>query len=207
MIHREQYFNTAQQSLDLTECRDVISLQALLCLVIYLQGSAQLPSCYTYISLAMTAAIRMGLHRADSLSKFNPVERETRKRIFWSLRAMDSYITTVLDLPRSLSDEDTDQSYPLEIDDNLLVPQKIKSTPEHAICPMSSVNAHTRLGLILAKVKKIASGSDEGEQKPNSRYQVDYTKIVEAEHDLVEWTMKLPGYNKLPDPVPREIEK
>lgn len=37
----------------------------------------------------MTAAIRLGMHQADSLSMFNIYERETRKRIFRTLRVAD----------------------------------------------------------------------------------------------------------------------
>ncbi|KIW08783.1 uncharacterized protein PV09_00718 [Verruconis gallopava] len=203
----EQFFAAAQQSLDLTDCRDTLSLQALLCSIIYLQGSGQIPSCYTYLSLAMTAAVRMGMHRADSLSKFDPLEREVRKRIFWTIRAMDSYITTVLDLPRTLRDDDTDQAYPVELDDDAITPQNIGQPTASSISLMSSVNAHTKLSLVLVKAKNITSGGNDGEHKLNNRYQVDYAKIVEAEKDLIEWTSHLPSYNKLPEPVPKDIER
>lgn len=180
-------------------------MQALLCSTIYLQGTGQLPLCYTYVSLAMTAAIRMGMHQADSLAKFNAVERETRKRIFWTLRVMDSYITTVLDLPRTLSDDEMDQSYPQDIDDVYISTHGIKKPNEP--CLMASINAHTRLTRILAKVKKIASGSKEHDHKPNSRYQVDYAKIVEAEQELTEWSSTLPTYNGFPNHIRREMER
>lgn len=193
------------QCVDVPECRDPLSLQAVLCSVIYLQGSGQLPMCYTYVSMAMTAAIRLGLHQGDSLHKFNTIERETRRRIFWTLRVMDSYITTVLDLPRTLSDEETDQAFPKDVDDIYVTLQGVKRTNEP--CLMASVNAHTKLTRILSKVKSIASGSKDHDHKPNSRYQVDYAKIVDAEKALLEWTSSVPTYTKLPDHNRRELER
>jgi hypothetical protein len=203
-VNREEFFQIAQKCLDMTDCRDLSSLQALLCSTIYLQGTGQLPLCYTYVSLAMTAAIRMGMHQADSLSKFNTIERETRKRIFWTLRVMDSYITTVLDLPRTMSDDEMDQSYPQDADDMYITPQGVK--PFTGPCLMASINAHTRLTRILSKVKQIAS-SKEHDHKPNNRYQVDYAKIVEAEQDLTAWSSKLPTYTRFPDHMRREMER
>lgn len=187
------------------ESRDTTSLQALLGMIMYLQCSNQLPACYTHISLAMTACIRMGLHRADSLLKFNPIERETRKRIFWSLRAVDTYITTILDLPRTINDDDTDQPLPLDIEDELITPQKIKSAARLELGSISIVNAHTRLTLILAKVKKTVSGSLEGGLK--GRYQVDALKIVEAENELAKWATSLPDYAGSQQHVSNNVER
>jgi hypothetical protein len=155
--------------------------------------------------MAMTAAIRMGLHQADSLPKFNAVEREIRMRIFWTLRVMDSYITTVLDLPRTLSDDEEAQSYPQDVDDPFITPQGIKKSNEPSL--MAAINAHTRLGRILSKVKSIASGSKEHEHKPNTRYQVDYAQIIDAEKDLAEWSNSLPNYTRMPTHLRHEMER
>lgn len=189
----------------MAECRDLFSLQALICSTIYLQGSGQLQMCYTYLSLATTAAIRMGMHQADSLLEFNVIERETRRRVFWTLRVMDSYITTVLDLPRTLRDEDTDQAYPKDVDDIYVTLHGVKRTNEP--CLMATINAHTRLTRILAKVKQIAEGSKEHEHKPHTRYQVDFAGIVEAEQELAEWTSTLPVYTKFPEHIRRDMER
>ena len=149
----------------------------------------------------------MGLHRADSLIKFDQIERETRKRIFWSLRAMDAYITTILDLPRAINDEDTDQEMPLEVDDALVTPHRIKGSGKSSICSMTTVNAHIKLSLIMAKVKKSVLGTSNVESKRSGRYLVDYASILQAEGDLAEWYSSLPDYSKLQSPVPRDVEK
>ena len=160
---------------------------------------------YTYISVATTAAIRMGLHQADSLSDFDAIGKEIRKRIFWTLRVMDSYITTVLDLPRTLSEEETDQLFPESVDDAYITRTGIKKP--HQPCLMASTNAHISLARILYKVKKIASGSKDHEQKPSNRWQVDYARVVEAEQELAKWLNELPTHSEHPAQLQRDMER
>jgi hypothetical protein len=59
--------------MDLTDCRDMISLQAIIFMIIFLQCSAKLSTCYSYVGIALRAALRMGLHRAFRDS-FTPIE-------------------------------------------------------------------------------------------------------------------------------------
>ena len=104
---RLEYFKSSRQLLDITDCRDLISLQAIIFMIQFLQSSAKLSTCYAYIGVALRSALRMGLHRSFNL-KFNPIEAETRKRIFWVTRRMDTYVGAMLGLPRFLDDEDID---------------------------------------------------------------------------------------------------
>jgi hypothetical protein len=47
---KSKYFCAAEILLDIMDCNDMYSLQALVCMVIYLQAAALMHSCYTYIS-------------------------------------------------------------------------------------------------------------------------------------------------------------
>src|SRR5437762_5199435 len=105
--------------IDVTDCRDLVSLQAVLFMVLFLQSSANLSTCYSYIGVALRSSLRLGLHRSISNS-FNPIERETRKRVFWIVRKMDTYVGALLGLPKTLSDDDIDQVFPLEVDDEFI---------------------------------------------------------------------------------------
>lgn len=77
--------------MDATDCRDLVSLQALLFLIMFLQASAKLSTCFSHIGIALRSATRMGLHRRVS-NHFSPIEQESRKRIFWVIRNMDIYV-------------------------------------------------------------------------------------------------------------------
>ena len=76
--------------MDVTDCRDLVSLQALLFMIMFLQASSKLSTCCSHIGIALRSALRMGLHRSIP-NRFSPVEQETRKRVFWVIRTMDIY--------------------------------------------------------------------------------------------------------------------
>jgi hypothetical protein len=101
--HSFKYFKAARQMIDITDCRDLTSLQTVLFMIIFLQASAKMATCYSFVGIALTSSLRMGLHRCVSVG-FNPIVSETRKRIFWVVRKMDTYISALLGLPKTIND-------------------------------------------------------------------------------------------------------
>src|SRR5258707_1250664 len=95
--------------IEMTDIRDLYSIQAVLLMTIFLQSSARMSTCYSYVGIALSAAVRMGLHRALPQARFDPVEREVRRRIFWTVWKMDTYVSALLGLPKGISEEDIDQ--------------------------------------------------------------------------------------------------
>src|SRR5437762_1072757 len=74
------------------------------------------------------------------------------KRLFWIVRKMDTYVGALLGLPKTLSDDDIDQVFPLEVDDEFITRDGILPMPEGRISLLAASNAHTRLLTILSKV-------------------------------------------------------
>ena len=188
-----QYFKASRQLLDITDCRDLTSLQAIVFMIQFLQSSAKLSTCYAYIGVALRSALRMGLHRSFN-SNFNPFEAETRKRLFWAIRRMDTYVGAMLGLPRFLEDEDIDQEFPVEVDDEYITETEILPMPEGSISVMSAFNAHTRIVRVLSKICKFVypiKGTQSG-GKNSVTYTVKYPKIHELEQDLAQWLDELP---------------
>jgi hypothetical protein len=160
----------------------------------FLQSSAKLSTCYAYIGVALRSALRMGLHRSFS-TNFNPIEIETRKRIFWVIRRMDSYVGAMLGLPRFLEDEDIDQDWPVEVDDDYITENGILPMPEGSISVMAAFNAHTRIVQVLSKICKYVypiKGTHSSD-KNSVTYTVSYSKIRELEQDLAQWLDELPN--------------
>ena len=153
IVHSFKYFKAARNMIDITDCRDLTALQTVLFMIIFLQSSAKMATCYSFVGIALTSSLRMGLHRCVSVD-FNPVVCETRKRIFWVIRKMDTYISALLGLPKTISDEDVDQELPLEIDDEYITKDKILPMPEGQLSMIAAGNAHIQLMRILAKVVK-----------------------------------------------------
>lgn len=199
-VLRLKYFKLARQMMDVTECRDITSLQAVVFMILFLQCTASLSTCYSYIGNALRSSLRMGLHR-NLAAHFNPIERETRRRLFWIVRKMDTYVSASLGFPRMLSDDDIDQEMPIEVDDEYITEDSILSMPEGVTSLFAASNAHTRLTFILSKVIKYVyptKGLEESLQsctkagRTRSFYAISHARIREIEQDLADWLDKLP---------------
>lgn len=195
-VVRFKYFKHCRQLMDIADIRDLRQLQALTFMIIFLQSSAKLSVCYAYIGVALRSALRMGLHRCFN-ENFSTIEAETRKRVFWVIRKMDTYVGALLGLPHSLEDDQIDQEFPAAVDDEYITERRIIPMPEGSISVMAAANAHTTLVYILAKIVKyiypvkVSSRTNQQGQTVKS-YSVSYSKIVEIEHDLQEWQDQLP---------------
>ncbi|CAI7580366.1 unnamed protein product [Penicillium glandicola] len=188
-----QFFKAGRQLLEITDCRDLPSLQAICFMVLFLQSSAKLSTCYSYVGIALRSALRLGLHRSVA-ADFNPIERELRKRIFWVVRKMDVYVSTLLGLPQMLSDDDIDQEYPMEVDGDFITSEGITQPPSNYTPLMAGCNAHTRLSNIILKVVKYIYPVKNARyrSKSDQRYMVSHSKIREIERDLQTWMEELP---------------
>lgn len=139
----------------------------------------------------------MGLHRSSSAS-FNQIDVEVRKRLFWSIRKMDTYVGTMLGLPIFLSDEDIDQDWPIEVEDDHINATRIQLKPGGDIPVLVASNAHTRIIQIFAKICKRMypiKGSRSG--TPSMTGMVSYLNIMELENDLERWLCDLPSAFKI----------
>ncbi|KAG0669005.1 hypothetical protein C6P45_004222 [Maudiozyma exigua] len=146
-----KYFIAARKLIDITNTRDLNSIQTVVMLFIFLQCSARLSTCYAYIDVAMRSVLREGYHRlTPANSGLNPIEIEVRKRLFYTIYKLDIYVNAMLGLPKSISVDDFDQTLPIELsDENITVDAYL---PEHQHSVLSSIaisNHHTKLIMIL----------------------------------------------------------
>ncbi|KAL2074597.1 hypothetical protein VTL71DRAFT_8375 [Oculimacula yallundae] len=191
-----KYFRAARNMLDVTDCRDITSLQAIIFMTLFLQSSSNLSTCYSYIGVALRTGLRMGIHRSLA-GNFNPIERETRRRVFWVIRKMDTYVSALLGFPQMLSSDDIDQPLPIEVDDEYITKDAILPMPPGKTSLLyAASNAHTRLMSTLAKVIKYiypTKGLEKSLQgSTQSSYVISHAKIREIERDLAEWLDRLP---------------
>ncbi|PKX92219.1 putative C6 transcription factor (Mut3) [Aspergillus novofumigatus IBT 16806] len=203
-----QYFKAGRQLLDITDCRDLTSLQAVCFMVLFLQSSAKLSTCYSYVGIALRSALRLGLHRSVA-ADFNPIERELRKRIFWVVRKMDVYVSTLLGLPQMLSNDDIDQEYPMDVDGQFITKDGILPMPSDYTPLMAGANAHTRLSNIILKVVKYIYPVKNAlhPSKSDMRYMVSHSKIREIERDLQTWMEELPAALRPGTEVSPQLER
>ncbi|KAK5636989.1 hypothetical protein RRF57_012701 [Xylaria bambusicola] len=194
------YYSSARYLLqDITECRDLTSLQALLFMILFLQSMSNLSTCYGFIGIALRSALRMGLHRHLPYVKMDPVESETRRRVFYICRQMDTYVSALLGFPLLLNDDDIDQLLPTAVDDDFITKEGITTPPSGTPSYIEAFNAHVKLMDLLSKVVKNVyplkradpKVTDEDESQSAS-YMVSYARIKEMEEELQQWNEQLP---------------
>lgn len=191
-----KFFRNTKAMIDITDCRDLVTLQTIIFMIMFLQAASNLSTCYSYIGVALRSALRLGLHRNVS-HNFSPIESECRRRTFWTIRKMDTYVSALLGFPRMLYDSDIDQDMPIEVDDSFILKTQILPQPEGKISLSAACNQHTKLMYVLAKViqfiyptKGIEQSTTSGESR--STYSISHNKIREIEKDLQDWLDELP---------------
>ena len=174
-------------------------------MVLFLQCSAKLATCYAFIGVALRSALRMGMHRSFQDS-FNPIEAELRKRCFWTIRKMDVFVGAMLGLPLTLSDEEIDQDFPSEVDDENITVDGIKPQAPDRIPLIAATNQDFRLTAIIQRIVKRVypiKGFQSNEQPGPRAYKVRLSTIKEIEKALEDWEdglhpMFKPGFDAPP---------
>ena len=189
-LHDEgyRYFMAARKLIDITDTRDLVSIETVLMLFIYLQCSARLSTCYTYLAVAMRSALREGLHRASPPdAHLDPIETETRKRLFYTIYKLDIYVNTMLGLPRSLLPEDFDQTLPVELSDvNITADGYYPERQNNVLSSVAISNFHTKLTMIIGEIVK--------ELYPikKSSNIISHETVSKLEMKLENWIAQLP---------------
>lgn len=193
------YFMEARKLIDITNVGDIISIQTILIMTIYLQCSARLSTCYFYIGIALRSALKEGLHRNNAVFNFkrtlDPIEKETRKRLFFTIYKMDIYINSLLGLPRSLSLDDIDQELPENLDDDNITHEGYYYDRQNGrLSSTGCANYHTKLLFILAHLVLDLYSTN---TKDKSKFQLVssedvHTKVTKLELEIVSWLDGLP---------------
>lgn len=206
-----KYFEAARRLIDLTDIRDINAIQSIVMMTIFLQCSARISTCYSYLGIAVRAANRLGLHRKVN-HNFNPIELETRKRLFWCIRKMDIYINAILGMPRSMDDEDFDQEFPIEMDDECITEDGYYPKDNQGISSIAMSNAHSRMMNILHHIHKdmylikfppspspphktnngSAAVSDENGHLSPQQFDLILNRCIKLEKELAAWVASLP---------------
>ncbi|KAJ6102072.1 hypothetical protein N7486_004499 [Penicillium sp. IBT 16267x] len=92
---------------------DIVSLQALLAIQVYLVATMSLRLASTFGGCVLRSVLHAGLHRCPfRYSQLSSHDRLLRKRIFWCAYAIDRYLSQALGLPLGIQDSDVDVCLP-----------------------------------------------------------------------------------------------
>ncbi|KAK1060962.1 Gypsy retrotransposon integrase-like protein 1 [Friedmanniomyces endolithicus] len=165
-----RYFRAARAFLDPANCRSVMSLQTLLCMILYTNGTSMMSTCYSYICMAVAASLQLGIFADLGADNDMPEEeRSKRRRIFTVLSIADTYVTTSLGLPRTLRDIDPERSLPTTV------------PPSDVRDPLFGTYMHAELIQILAVTVESNHPFTQPIESKNGTYGVEYSKIVATE--------------------------
>ncbi|KDR83360.1 hypothetical protein GALMADRAFT_205370 [Galerina marginata CBS 339.88] len=79
-----------------------------------------LPQAWILIGQAVRAGQDLGLHRSPRRLLVTPVEKETRRKIWWGVYTLDRMLALALGRPLGVNDSDCDAELPVEVDDEHL---------------------------------------------------------------------------------------
>ncbi|CAG8925661.1 unnamed protein product [Penicillium salamii] len=97
----------------LSSRHDIVSLQALLAIQVYLVATMSLRQASTVGGCILRSMLHAGLHRCPYRYKqLSTHDRQLRKRIFWCAYAIDRYLSQALGLPLGIQDSDIDVCLP-----------------------------------------------------------------------------------------------
>lgn len=98
--------------IDLNRCRDILGLQTILVLALFLKSTSRLATAHTLLGVAVSASLRMGLHSQTSSSGLTPLAREIKIRTFWTMVKLDIFCSGILGLPMMVDLTYVDQLRP-----------------------------------------------------------------------------------------------
>ncbi|KAJ5611919.1 hypothetical protein N7528_009024 [Penicillium herquei] len=193
-----QYYEKSRQTQNIAECKDLVSLQAVVFKILFLLVSSRVYTCYTYISTALSLVMRMGLHRSFT----NPqdfIARETAKRVFWALWVVANDTSIICGLPMLLNSDLIDQESPAEVNDIYIEQEKIGQPLGNEFCHVTAANTYRRLQVILQDVTHHIYSENrvvDGQQVGIMSHAISAEALKGLENDLRSWALGLTDYLK-----------
>ncbi|KAF6803098.1 C6 zinc finger domain protein [Colletotrichum sojae] len=90
---------------DLTDRPSLRSVQAAYVLGVYLMPASAISASYVYMGLALRKALAIGLHLEPDDPTLSEDEKETRRRLWWSIYSLERTVTIKLNRPRSIAQD------------------------------------------------------------------------------------------------------
>lgn len=96
----------------------MLFVQVMSYMAYFMQTINRKDSAYIYIGLALRMAISLGLHQVLYDANTPPIEREHRRRVWWSTYSLERLLCVTSGHPISIHDQDVGVSLPEPADQN-----------------------------------------------------------------------------------------
>ncbi|KAG2118968.1 fungal-specific transcription factor domain-containing protein [Suillus discolor] len=153
-----------------------------------------LPQAWLLVGQAVRTAQDLGLHRSPRRLAISTTDKETRRKIWWSVYCLDRMLALALGRPLGIEDSDCDVEIPVAVDDENLadyfsgvtLPQKYPSLMTGAI---ALTTLYQIAGRVLRQVYAIDKCKDVLDQERRSELQ---GSVEELDEELNKWCDDLP---------------
>ncbi|THH33707.1 hypothetical protein EUX98_g391 [Antrodiella citrinella] len=99
---------------------EVEHVQCLLVMSSFLCSVNCLPQAWLLVGQAVRTAQDIGLHRSPRRLLISPIEKETRRKVWWGCYTLDRMLALALGRPLGIADSDCDIELPVDVDDENL---------------------------------------------------------------------------------------
>ncbi|OPB37079.1 Zn2Cys6 transcriptional regulator [Trichoderma guizhouense] len=166
------------------------TLQCLVLALLYCTVRADYRRLQHYKCIAVGLSHRLGLHQSQKRFSFGALTLETRKKVFWTLYALDTMTAAITGLPKLLKEEDVQAEYPSDTDDEYVTEKGFQPTLPGEYTRISSALALFRATRILARVlDKVYPAA--------ASYDLSLQQISAFEAELDGWYDDLPAHLRL----------
>lgn len=163
---------------------DLLSVQALLGVALFMQGTPNPQPSFLLISAAIRLSHTIGLHKRGTGFNLNPIEVEQRKRVFWIAYMLDKDLCLRAGRPPAQDDEDMNVELPdADPEDNIgnipLADGKGKMNLFRVMSEFATIEGKVYSRLYSTKAVKQSDGEL-------------LTAISELDQELDEWKDRIP---------------
>ncbi|TFK93910.1 hypothetical protein K466DRAFT_477676 [Polyporus arcularius HHB13444] len=191
MVYHERalilhYISSASMQVEHVQC--FLLMSSFLCSV------NCLPQAWLLVGQAVRAAQDIGLHRSPRRLTISPVEKETRRKIWWGVYTLDRMLALALGRPLAIEDADCDVEIPVQLDDELL-PQYFAGAviPKGQISLMRGFVELVTLYKIAGRVLREVYALDKTKDNLEMDKRAELHRTVEAlDQTLYQWCEDLP---------------
>ncbi|KAL2263458.1 hypothetical protein VTK26DRAFT_6665 [Humicola hyalothermophila] len=168
----------------------MMTLQCLLLALMYCTIRADYKRLQHYKGIAVGLSHRLGLHQSQKRFSFGVLTIETRKKVFWTLYALDCFSAAILGLPKLLKEEDVHAEFPSDTDDEYVTEKGFQPCLPGEATRLSSALALFRACRILGKVLERIYPSA-------TSHELSLQQMSALGSELDEWYENLPKHLKL----------
>lgn len=152
----------------------LVNIQALLLLQLYEHNAGERNNAWMLLGCASRMAMSLGMHRDGTSLEFDPIERNVRRRVWWTIYTFEKNLCVILGRPSAIDDNEVCANLP---DETML---------DSSDCPPDYSDHSLRLTKISSRIKRliyaVPSASGNYEETPTITTAKELLKELDCWH-------------------------